>query len=236
MISVQNASKLYFLGNKEQVTALDDVSLDIPEREFVALMGSSGSGKSTLLNIIGGIDRPSSGKIFLRDEELSAMSETALTLVRRDSMGIIFQFFHLMPTLSVYENVVLPARLKKTPERVYKVKAESLLSEVGLGHRMTHKPFELSGGEMQRVAIARALINDPYVLLADEPTGNLDSSNGEKILELLKNLSQAHGITMLMATHSREAAACADRIVLLKDGRIVSDRKNADQDAGIAIS
>jgi putative ABC transport system ATP-binding protein len=225
MITVENITKQYSLGGREEVAVLKGVSFVLQPGTFTALVGSSGSGKSTLLNILGGIDKATSGTVRAGEKEITSLPESELTIIRREMIGIIFQFFNLMPTLSVYENVALPSLLKKTPQSKYDSRVRELLKEVGLGHRIEHKPHELSGGEMQRVAIARALINRPQVLLADEPTGNLDSVTGETILQLLRELTRKHGVTLIMATHSPEATRYADRVITLKDGMILSDVK-----------
>lgn len=223
MIRTENITKQYKLGGKEDVAVLKGISFGLERGTFTALVGSSGSGKSTLLNILGGIDFATGGKVWIGEKEITALPESELTILRRETIGIIFQFFNLMPTLSVYENVALPSLLKKTPVKEYDGRVRELLKEVGLEHRLEHKPHELSGGEMQRVAIARALVNRPEVLLADEPTGNLDSVTGETILKLLRELTHKHGVTLVMATHSHEATRYADRVITLKDGTILSD-------------
>ncbi len=223
MIRTENITKQYKLGGKEDVAVLKEISFELERGTFTALVGSSGSGKSTLLNILGGIDFATAGKVWIGEKEITALPESELTILRRETIGIIFQFFNLMPTLSVYENVALPSLLKKTPVKEYDGRVRELLKEVGLEHRLEHKPHELSGGEMQRVAIARALVNRPEVLLADEPTGNLDSVTGETILKLLQELTHKHGVTLVMATHSPEATRYADRVITLKDGAILSD-------------
>jgi ABC-type lipoprotein export system ATPase subunit len=202
------------------VHVLDDVSLDIASGDFAVLMGASGSGKSTLLNLIGAVDRPTSGRVLLGDVETSALDEGRLTQVRRTSMGFIFQFFNLIPTLNVFENVAFPLSLAKRPKREIADRVNEVLGRVGLQHRATHYPNELSGGEMQRVAIGRAIVHRPPLILADEPTGNLDSANGAKILDLIRELHQSLRPTIVMATHSDVAAGYGDYIVRLRDGRI----------------
>jgi len=205
------------------VRALDDLSLTVPRGEFVALVGRSGSGKSTLLNLAAGIDVPSAGEVWLEGRDLARLDDDALTLVRRHRIGMVHQFFNLLPTLSARENVALPALLAGTPERDALARADALLAEVGLGARRHAKPSTLSGGEMQRAAVARALVHDPAIVLADEPTGNLDTRAAGQVVELLGALAGARGITVVMVTHSREAAAAARRVVELRDGRIVAD-------------
>jgi putative ABC transport system ATP-binding protein len=202
------------------VHVLDNVSLDIPSGDFAVLMGASGSGKSTLLNLIGAVDRPTSGEVFLGDVETSRLDEARLTALRRTSLGFIFQFFNLIPTLNVFENVAFPLSLAKRPKREIRERVDEVLARVGLGKRATHFPNELSGGEMQRVAIGRAIVHRPPLILADEPTGNLDSTTGTTILELIRELHQSMRPTIVMATHSTVAAGYGDYIVRLRDGRI----------------
>jgi len=204
--------------------ALQQITLEVCKGEFVAVMGPSGCGKSTLLNLVGGLDVPTSGTIFIRGLSLGKLSDRQLSLFRRENIGIVFQFFNLLPTLTVRENAELPLLLKGVPPAEAGRRAAALLEQVGLSHRLAHGVHELSGGEMQRVAIARALIHNPEIILADEPTGNLDSKTGSDILKLLKTLSEESGTTLLLATHSLEAAHYADRIVNLRDGMIVGRR------------
>jgi len=203
------------------VQVLDDVSLEIRSGEFAVLRGASGGGKSTLLNLIGAVERPTSGLVFLGDEETSAMSEAQLTNLRRVRLGFVFQFFNLIPTLSVFENVAFPLALAKTPRDEMRARVNEVLDQVGLGHRATHSPNELSGGEMQRVAIGRAIVHRPALILADEPTGNLDSRNGERVLELLRGIHEASRPTIVMATHSDRAASFGDSVIDVADGRVV---------------
>jgi putative ABC transport system ATP-binding protein len=221
MIEIMNAGKTYQQGARE-VHALRDVSLSIKKGEFLSIMGPSGSGKSTLLNLIGGLDQPTSGEIFIDDRPLHGITDDELTLIRRRRIGFIFQFFNLLPILTAAENVGLPLLLEGIPFSRIKPKAASLLEQVGLGARMEHRPEQLSGGEMQRVAIARALITDPAVLLADEPTGNLDSHTSEEIFMLLAHLNEK-GQTIVMVTHDPKAAAYGTRIITLKDGILSED-------------
>ncbi len=221
MIELKNASKMYRQGERE-VHALRNVSLSIKKGEFLSVMGPSGSGKSTLLNLIGGPDQPSSGEIFIDGRPLHGISDDELTLIRRRRVGFIFQFFNLLPILSAVENVSLPLLLEGTPFSKVRPKAVSLLEQMGLGARAEHRPEQLSGGEMQRVAIARALITNPAVLLADEPTGNLDSHTSEDIFLLLKSLNE-QGQTIVMVTHDSRAAAYGSRIITLKDGALSED-------------
>ncbi|HEX3107696.1 MAG TPA: ABC transporter ATP-binding protein [Thermoanaerobaculia bacterium] len=203
------------------VQVLDDVSLEIRSGEFAVLRGASGGGKSTLLNLIGAVERPTSGLVFLGDDETSAMSEGQLTNLRRVRLGFVFQFFNLIPTLSVFENVAFPLALAKRPRDEVRARVNEVLEQVGLGHRATHSPNELSGGEMQRVAIGRAIVHRPALILADEPTGNLDSRNGERVLELLRGIHEAARPTIVMATHSDRAAAFGDSVIDVADGRVL---------------
>ena len=222
LIELRDLRKVY--GDEEHgVRALDGVSLDIEHGEVVSLIGASGSGKSTLLNLIGGIDAATSGGITVDGRDIARAGERQLALLRRGVIGIIFQFFNLMPTLTVIENVMLPAELAGTPERDARARAAELLESVGMTHRQTHRPHELSGGEMQRTAIARALINRPLILLADEPTGNLDSKNGHAVLQILHDLARRDGTTLLIATHDPEIARTADRVIEMKDGNVLRD-------------
>jgi putative ABC transport system ATP-binding protein len=221
MIEMKNVSRTYIHGAKE-IRALSEVTLHIKAGEFLSVMGPSGSGKSTLLNLIGGLDQPSSGEIFIDNRPLHGISDDELTLIRRRRVGFIFQFFNLLPILSAAENVGLPLLLEGIPFSKVKPKAEALLVKVGLGERIEHRPEQLSGGEMQRVAIARALIANPAVLLADEPTGNLDSRTSEEIFLLLNGL-HAEGQTIVMVTHDMKAAAHGTRTITLRDGSIAED-------------
>ncbi len=202
------------------VHVLDDVSLEIASGDFAVLMGASGSGKSTLLNLIGAVDRPTRGRVFLGNAETSAFDESRLTALRRTSIGFVFQFFNLIPTLTVFENVAFPLSLAKRPKREIAERVGEVLDRVGLTHRATHFPNELSGGEMQRVAIGRAVIHRPPLLLAAEPTGNLDSKNGALILDLIRDVHQSLKPTIVMATHSTQAAAFGDYVVRVEDGRV----------------
>ena len=200
--------------------ALRDVSVEIERGEFVAVVGPSGSGKSTLLNLVSGIDKPTSGQVWVDGTRIDAMDENALAKFRRSHIGIVFQFFQLLPTLTALENVSLPMELRGDERRYRRARAQEMLTRVGLGARMTQLPSELSGGEQQRVAIARALVNDPPLLLADEPTGNLDSANAEGIVTLLRELADA-GKTILLITHEVNLARAAHRTILMRDGEIV---------------
>jgi len=221
MISLAGVSKLY--NGKRQVVALDGVDLEIPRGEMVSIVGPSGSGKSTLLNLIGGLDRPSSGEISIDGRAVASLSDDDLTRLRRDKIGFIFQFFNLLPSLTCVENVALPLHLKGLARRETEKRARELLDLVQLGHRTDHLPDELSGGERQRVAIARALVFHPPVLLADEPTGNLDSHTGTEILRLIHDLHERLQATILIVTHDAAVAESCPRTLTLRDGRIVRD-------------
>lgn len=223
MISLTNVSKRF--DGKRQVVALDAVDLQIEKGEMVSLVGPSGSGKSTLLNLIGGLDRPSEGDIRIDGTSLRGISDDELTRIRRDKIGFIFQFFNLLPTLSCLENVSLPLHLRGWPAAKIADRARELLSLVRLEKRLDHLPEELSGGERQRVAIARALSVYPPILLADEPTGNLDSTTGAEILSLIRDLHQRLNATVLIVTHDRGVAESCPRQIALKDGRIVMDQR-----------
>lgn len=221
MISASALNKVFGSGDT-QVLALRDVSLQIAENEFVAIMGSSGSGKSTLMNILGCLDTPSSGSYQLAGADVSQLDDAALSAMRNQHIGFIFQSFHLLPRLSAAGNVALPLRYTATPAEQALQRAETLLQQVGLGHRMHHKPAEMSGGQRQRVAIARALINNPKVIFADEPTGNLDSKTSVEIMQLLTELHR-QGNTVVMVTHEDDIAAYAQRVIRMRDGQILED-------------
>jgi putative ABC transport system ATP-binding protein len=219
MIRLINIHKFYKQG-KNEITALAGVSLDVPKGEFVVIMGPSGSGKSTLLHLMGGLDRPTEGEVLVDGRIISQMPDDEVTLFRRTKIGFIFQFFNLLPTLTALENIVLPLVLDDRPAADADARAAALLDRVGLKARGDHLPEELSGGEIQRLAVARALAFNPPILLADEPTGNLDSKTGAEILQLIRCINREEGSTVVMVTHNREAAACGDRIITLKDGVI----------------
>ncbi len=223
MIRLVGVSKIYD-GAGAKVAALAGISLEILRGDFVALMGPSGCGKSTLLNLIAGVDAPTEGLIWVDGHELSRLSDRALSRFRRDRVGIVYQFYNLLATMTALENVTLPALLAGKSAPAAKKRAEECLGLVDLLPRKDHWPHELSGGEMQRVAIARALANEPAILLADEPTGNLDSKAGREILELLARLNAERDMTILLATHSLEAASFAGRLIHLKDG-VISGRR-----------
>ncbi len=217
-VELINVTKVYHQG-PSPVIALDRLDLKISGGEFLAITGKSGCGKSTLINIIGGLDSPDRGHILIDGEDLSRMDDQRLTLFRRNRIGIIFQFFNLLPVLNLEENIALPHLLKEGPNGL-QGRIDRLLLEMDLDKKRDHKPHELSGGEMQRVAICRALVNDPDLILADEPTGNLDSTTGRQVLEILRRLRDEQGKTILLVTHSQEGAAMADRVLRMKDGKL----------------
>ncbi|HLF27470.1 MAG TPA: ABC transporter ATP-binding protein [Anaerolineae bacterium] len=226
VLETVQVKKQYQMGDVT-VSALNGVNLVVNQGEFVAIMGPSGSGKSTLLHLLGGLDEPSDGEITLAGQPLSKLSDNDITLVRRRKVGFIFQFYNLVPTLTAEENIALPLLIdgQSLAERKHRDKIDRLLALVGLAERKRHKPDQLSGGQQQRVAIARAFINDPEIVLADEPTGNLDSKSGTAILELLRRTCVDLGATIVMVTHDPRAASYADRVVFLKDGEIVRELK-----------
>jgi putative ABC transport system ATP-binding protein len=224
LISIEHLNKTYIMG-AEKVEALKDVSLQIDRGEYVALMGPSGSGKSTLMNLIGCLDSPTRGKYWLNGIEVSTMSDSELAEVRNKQIGFVFQTFNLLPRLTALENVALPLVYAGLPKEERLKKARAALEAVGLGDRMLHKPNELSGGQRQRVAIARALVNDPAIILADEPTGNLDTKTSFEIMALFEQLHRA-GNTIVLVTHEADIARHAYRIVRLRDGLVESDERN----------
>jgi putative ABC transport system ATP-binding protein len=221
MIQLTNVTKSY--GAEKAVRALNNITLRIGTAERVAVMGPSGSGKSTLLNLVCGLDEPTSGSVKVEGVELAGLTDDARTRLRREKIGMIFQTFNLLSTLTALENVALPLRLQGLSKKEAEGRAASMLGHVGLARRSAHRPDELSGGERQRVAIARALIFRPPLLLADEPTGNLDSATGDEILRLLDELQKEYQSTLLMVTHNAEAASCCNRIITLHDGQIAQD-------------
>ena len=224
LIKLENVWKIYQLG-KVELTVLKEMNLEINRGSFVSIIGPSGSGKSTLLNIIGCLDIPTKGKIFLDGQDIQKLSEDELAKIRGKKIGFVFQQFNLLPNLTAIENVVLPMVFQKIPEEKRFGRAKKLLEMVGLGERIFHKPAELSGGEQQRVAIARALANNPEMLITDEPTGNLDSKSGEMIMEILKELYQKGERTIVVVTHDHQIASFTKEIVHIKDGQIVSDHE-----------
>ena len=221
-LKVDNLCKVYGRG-ENQVTALDHVSLTIEKGEFAAIIGSSGSGKSTLLHAIAGVDVPTGGKVYLNGQDVYAQSNDKLAIFRRRQVGLIYQFHNLIPTLNVVENITLPILMDR--RRVNKERLNELLDLLGLQERRTHLPNQLSGGQQQRVAIGRALMNAPQVMLADEPTGSLDSRNGHEIIKLLKESNKKYGQTLLIVTHDENIALQANRIISISDGRVVRDER-----------
>ncbi len=220
LLRVENLTKIYGAG-EGTVKALDNVSFTVKKGEFVAIMGSSGSGKSTLLHILGGVDRPTSGKVFLDDADIYALDETRLAIFRRRQVGLIYQFYNLIPVLNVEENITLPLLLDgRKPDRE---QMQVIMNLLNLDDRLGHLPNQLSGGQQQRVSIGRALINNPALVLADEPTGNLDSKNSADIVQLLKTSNRTYKQTLMLITHDRNIALQADRIISIEDGRIVAD-------------
>jgi putative ABC transport system ATP-binding protein len=219
LIDVKNATRVYSNGGRV-LYALRNVSVRVGQAEFVAVVGPSGSGKSTLLNLIGGIDKPTAGEVWVDGTRIDGLDENALALFRRDHIGIVFQFFQLLPTLTALENVTLPMELRGDDSRHRRSRAREVLARVGLEAHMSRLPSQLSGGEQQRVAIARALVNDPAILLADEPTGNLDTGNAEGIIALLRELADT-GKTIVLITHEANHARAAHRTILMRDGEIV---------------
>lgn len=231
VLETKALKKIYKLGQVE-VKALNGIDFVVRKGEFVAIMGASGSGKSTLLNILGALDVPSHGEVTLGGQPLALLRDSQLTLVRRRMIGFIFQFYNLLPTLTAEENIALPLLIDGQSPQKHRQKIEQLLNLVGLMARRTHKPDQLSGGEQQRVAIARAFVNDPEIVLADEPTGNLDSRTGTAILDLLRSVCTELQATTIMVTHDPRAASYADRVVFLKDGRIMGELGSADNGHG----
>lgn len=230
ILSVEGLTKIYGSGDTA-VTALDHVSFTVEKGEFVAIVGASGSGKSTLMNLIGGIDEPTSGRVVIDGQELYAMNESARAIFRRRNIGMVFQFYNLVPTLTAAENIMLPYLLdKREPE---KSRLDEILTLTGLSERAGHLPSALSGGQQQRVSLGRALINDPAFILADEPTGNLDSRASRDVMELLQVANRRYQQTLLLITHDEKIALMADRILTLADGRLVSDERLKDAKGGV---
>jgi len=222
MIELSNITKTYRMGEMD-ITVLSGISLKVQSGELIAIMGPSGSGKSTLMNIIGCLDRPTSGAYHFENREISTLSDDELAAVRNGKIGFVFQTFNLLPRFSALKNVEVPLIYSGVPARLRSERAMPLLQKVGLADRMTHKPTELSGGQQQRVAIARALVNNPPLLLADEPTGNLDSRSGSEILDILTGLNR-QGVTIIIVTHDMDVAARCRRVINLKDGQIINDQ------------
>ena len=223
ILKVERLSKIYG-KEKTAIKAVDDVSFSVEKGDFVAIVGASGSGKSTLLHLLGGVDRPSAGKVFIDGVDIYEMDNDALAIFRRRQVGIIYQFYNLIPILDIEENITLPARLDN--RSVNKDYLDDLIKTLGLSKRKKHLPNELSGGEQQRASIGRALINNPALVLADEPTGNLDSKASEEIMALLKNSNELYNQTIIVITHDLEIAASCNRIITIEDGKIVSDVRN----------
>lgn len=217
---IDNVAKEYHQGSRV-VRALDGVSIEVSRGQFVAIMGASGSGKSTLLHLMAGLTQPESGTVTINGQALAGMSDSKLTRFRRDQIGLVFQSFNLIPTLTAEDNILLPVRLARSVSAADEARLEEIIRMLGLASRRHHKPDALSGGEQQRVAIGRALINDPAVILADEPTGNLDSVNSKSVCELLRDLCVIHGKTIVMVTHEASVAAYASDVVVIKDGKLV---------------
>ena len=226
ILTVESLEKRYD-GGASPVVALAGVSFSIAAGELVALVGPSGCGKSTLLHLCGAMDRPSAGRVCLEDRDLGTLGDDELTLVRRERVGFVFQLFNLLPTLTVLDNIALPSLLAGVKVDVAEARARRLAERVGIAHRLGHYPQQISGGEMQRAAIARALVHEPALVIADEPTGNLDSENGATVLALLTSLNRETGVTILLATHAPDIAAAADRVLHLRDGRLVQAADSA---------
>lgn len=220
ILKIEHLSKIYGKGDTE-VRALDDVSFTVPKGQFVAIIGPSGSGKSTLLHILGGVDTPTDGHVYVDGTDITTLDETALAIFRRRQIGLIYQFYNLIPILTVEENMTLPLLLDD--KKVDRAHFDSLVQVLGLQHRLGHLPSELSGGQQQRVSIGRALMNNPAILLADEPTGNLDSKNSKEIVELLRQFNKALNQTVIIITHDERIALDADRVIAVEDGKIVKD-------------
>lgn len=220
ILKIEHLSKIYGKGDTE-VRALDDVSFAVPKGQFVAIIGPSGSGKSTLLHILGGVDTPTDGHVYVDGTDITTLDETALAIFRRRQIGLIYQFYNLIPILTVEENMTLPLLLDD--KKVDRAHFDSLVQVLGLQHRLGHLPSELSGGQQQRVSIGRALMNNPAILLADEPTGNLDSKNSKEIVELLRQFNKALNQTVIIITHDERIALDADRVIAVEDGKIVKD-------------
>ncbi len=220
ILRTENLTKTYGIGDTK-VTALDNLNLTISKGQFVSIIGSSGSGKSTLLHMLGGVDRPTKGKIYIEDTDISSMDETELALFRRRKVGLIYQFYNLIPTLNVEKNILLPMLLDDIKPK--REEFDKIVKMLGLNERLNHLPNQLSGGQQQRVAIGRSLIYKPSIILADEPTGNLDKKNSEATLEMLKLSNKEYNQTILLITHDEKISLSADRVITIDDGRIVSD-------------
>ena len=228
IVRLQGVSKIYGSGDA-QVRALDDVSVGFGAGEFTAIMGPSGSGKSTMMHILAGLDAPTSGRVFVEDTDITALKDTALTKLRRDRIGFVFQSFNLVPTLDARANILLPMRLAgKAPEKEW---FDLIVNSLGIADRLSHRPSEMSGGQQQRVAVARALMSRPAVIVADEPTGNLDSHSTDEVMDLLRRAVDELGQSVIMVTHDTATAAYADRVLVCRDGRIVSDLRDVTADS-----
>ena len=227
IVRLQGVSKIYGSGDA-QVRALDDVSVGFGAGEFTAIMGPSGSGKSTMMHILAGLDAPTSGRVFVEDTDITALKDTALTKLRRDRIGFVFQSFNLVPTLDARSNILLPMRLAgKTPDKDW---FDLIVNSLGIANRLSHRPSEMSGGQQQRVAVARALMSRPAVIVADEPTGNLDSHSTDEVMDLLRRAVDELSQSVIMVTHDTATAAYADRVLVCRDGRIVSDLRDITAD------
>ncbi len=224
VVETVDLCKVYRMGLTE-IHALKNVNLKVYRGEMVAVVGPSGSGKTTLLNLIGTLDKPTSGKIYIDGEDITTKSEKELTLLRRRKIGFVFQFYNLIPVLTAYENVELPLLISGVPKKEREKRVRRLLEMVGLEDRMNHRPDELSGGEQQRVAIARALVNNPSIILADEPTGDLDTETGLMVVQLMRKLAKEEDSTVIMVTHDPQISEIADRIIYLRDGKIIGEHR-----------
>ena len=228
IVRLQGVSKIYGSGDA-QVRALDDVSVGFGAGEFTAIMGPSGSGKSTMMHILAGLDAPTSGRVFVEDTDITALKDTALTKLRRDRIGFVFQSFNLVPTLDARANILLPMRLAgRAPEKEW---FDLIVNSLGIANRLNHRPSEMSGGQQQRVAVARALMSRPAVIVADEPTGNLDSHSTDEVMDLLRRAVDELGQSVIMVTHDTATAVYADRVLVCRDGRIVSDLRDVTADS-----
>jgi len=236
IVRTRDVHKIYLMG-KVEVHALRGVTLDIKRGEYISIMGPSGSGKSTLFNMIGGLDKPTSGSVYINEVDLAQLDAYELAWLRCRTIGYIFQTFNLIPVMTALENVMLPMIFAGVPEDERRDRAMELLKRVGLAERWNHKPFELSGGQQQRVAIARALANDPAIILADEPTGNLDLRTGKEIIELLKELNEEKGVTIISATHDLKMIDVSDRVIWIRDGQIsrIEDRSKIRVEAALEV-
>jgi len=228
MVKVENLSKIYGAGDAE-VRALDGVSFSVKKGEFLAVMGASGSGKSTLLHLLGGVDRPTGGKVFIDDTDIYALNESKLAIFRRRHIGLIYQFYNLIPTLNIEENITLPQLLDG--REIDKAHLSEILTTIGLTDRLKHLPNKLSGGQQQRVSIGRALMGSPSIILADEPTGNLDSKSSRDVVDLLKLSNKKYGRTLIVITHDERIALQADRVIVIEDGKITRDEEAASPEA-----